>query len=288
MSISTERVVIPVYQKKIFAMLMRVRPSQLVSAIKAMCGIRRRTVDISIGGRLAFWVDPVSVFGQHLINSWVYEPAMTQFVTTFLRPGEIFVDVGASEGYFSVLGARCGARVYAVEPQSRMQQILRANFRLNDLLSTVDMCQVLLTDRQGEARIRLRPMTNPGASSLFRVGKIGWRSELLPTTTLDHLVHEKGISRISLMKVDCEGSEHAVIRGASETLRRKLIDFIALEYHPTIGPNAACECENTHCLLKKYGYDLTKVKGLTIYHPEFSAHDLDRLEMLTRLKTIPG
>src|SRR5262249_45195500 len=118
----------------------------------------------------------------------------------------------------------------------------------------------------GRETMHLRPMTNPGSSGVFKTGRLGRATEELPCTTLDNLIQKTGIAKVRFMKVDCEGSEHRVIRGAIGALKAKQFEFIGLEYHPTIGPDAIEQCESTHRLLLSVGYILSKVDGLSIYH----------------------
>src|ERR1700760_3354911 len=72
----------------------------------AIVGKGRRVIETENG---SFWIDPMSGFGAALLKDGAHEPAMIQWVRETLEPGGIFVDVGANEGYFSVIAAkRCG------------------------------------------------------------------------------------------------------------------------------------------------------------------------------------
>src|SRR5437867_757998 len=89
----------------VFSALMRVRPSQVAEFLKTTLRIRRRIVDLDVDGRIRLWVDPVSVFGQSVINEGVYERSMTKLVGGLSEPGATVVDIGTSEGYFTTLAA---------------------------------------------------------------------------------------------------------------------------------------------------------------------------------------
>src|SRR5437763_397758 len=84
----------------LFSALLRIRPAQLGDFVKRILRIRRRYIATSWGG--LFWVDPVSVFGQDLLNQQIYEPNLTQIVHGLLSEGQTFIDVGANEGYYSI------------------------------------------------------------------------------------------------------------------------------------------------------------------------------------------
>jgi FkbM family methyltransferase len=246
--------------------LMRVRPAQLISLIKTCLMIRRQTCEFDINGRTRFWVDPVSVFGQHLIRTGNHEPSLTVLIQHVLRKKSVFVDVGASEGYFSVLAAQKQAEVYAFEPQARMRPILEKNFELNQVTGRVHLYRLALSTHVGDAHIHLRPMTNPGASSVFKRARIDFRTERVPTRPLDDVLEEAKLKNIQLVKIDCEGAEHEVIRGSERTLRRQAVRFLSVDYHTSIGSEAITRCDDTHRFISSHGYVLTKINDLCIYH----------------------
>ena len=257
--------------------LMRVRPAQLISLIKICLMIRRRACEFDINGRTLFWVDPVSVFGQHLIRTGYHELSLTALIQHVLRSGSVFVDVGASEGYFSVLAAQKQAEVYAFEPQGRMRPILEKNFELNHLTGRIHLYRLALSAHVGNAYIHLRPMTNPGASSFFKRARIDFRTERVPTRPLDDVLEEAGLKNIQLVKIDCEGAEHDVIQGADRTLRSHAVRFLSVDYHTSIGSEAVSRCDDTHRFICARGYVLTKIDDLCIYHQPGIEHELASL-----------
>jgi len=253
----------------LFSRLIEVRPAQLGAAIKTVLHIQRRVVRTIHGP--AFWIDPVSVFGLSLIRTGSYEPELTRLVQALVGPGDVFVDVGANEGYFSILAAALvgGGSVHAIEPQSRVQAVIRRNVELNHA-SAVTIHRVALSDRAGEIDLFLRPSSNTGASSLFRHWRLGWTRERVPTTTLDALCGRAGIDRVRLVKIDCEGAERLVIRGAAALLARRAIDVLVVDYHEQIA--GADACRETHQAIVDSGYALTRASGLAVYHrPELRA-----------------
>lgn len=246
-----------------YEMLLRIRPAQLGDFVKKCLNVKRRLVYGPRG--CVFWVDPASILGIHLMREGVYEPQMTRLLETVLRPGDLFIDVGGNEGYFAILAATLVAqgKVHCIEPQSRLQPILRENIRLNSAYS-VTVHQVALSDKAGEVELFLRPSTNTGASSLFRHWRIGWTRERVRATTLDSFFQDNALRRARLLKVDCEGAEGLVIAGGRQVLGQQAVDFVALEYHPTI--IGVARCLETHKALRSWGYVLTKVHGQCIYH----------------------
>lgn len=249
----------------LYSALLHVRPAQLGSFLKICLGVRRQVIATKKG--LVFRVDPASVFGFQLMREGIYEPQMIRLLELVLRPSDTFIDVGGGEGYFSILASQLMPKgwVHCIEPQTRQQAIIRENICLNKS-SRIKLYRIALSDNVGKVKLYLKPSTNPTASGILRTGKVGFASEIVPSTTLDLFFAEHAIEHARLIKVDCEGAEHIVICGAMQILSRKAIDFIAMEYHPMVGPQGPERCTRTHMQLIVHGYVLTKVNGQHIYH----------------------
>ncbi|MEB3147976.1 MAG: FkbM family methyltransferase [Sphaerospermopsis sp.] len=261
-----------------YKILLGIRPAQLGSFIKNVLQIKRQNIVTSIG--YTFFADPVSVFGYTLLSEGIYESSMTRLLHTLLRPNDSFLDVGGNEGYFSVIAASLvqNGCVYCLEPQSRLQTIITENIKINKS-QNVKLYHLALSEQPQEIDLFLRPSTNTGASSFFRHWKIGSIKETVKAITLDQFIEQNNISKIRLMKVDCEGAEYLVIGGGKQTLSKQLIQFIAMEYHPNIC--GMDKCNQIHQSLLGYGYTLTKANGQCIYSFPGDELLLDRLGNVT-------
>ena len=91
-------------------------------------------------------------------------------------------------------------------------------------------------------------------------------------------VRRESIGNARFIKMDCEGSEHNVIAGAANVLQDGLVDVLALEFHPSVTPDAADACRRTHDKLLRYGYELANWNGQTIYYRRGLEFDLGRME----------
>jgi FkbM family methyltransferase len=150
----------------------------------------------------------------------------------FLRPGMTVIDVGANIGAHTIYLAKAvGPRglVYAIEPQRQLYQMLVGNLALNEIANTSVFMGALADDSYGGAKrwaktdegtgtIKVPPI-DYGSAGNFGATELGKRSkkgEAVPVVTLDSL----GLNRVRFIKIDVEGMECAVLRGASETLSR--------------------------------------------------------------------
>ncbi|HVL06203.1 MAG TPA: FkbM family methyltransferase [Acidimicrobiales bacterium] len=140
-------------------------------------------------------------------------------IRTFLRlvsPGSTVLDVGANSGLFSLLAARRHptVTVHAIEPVARVFSVLESNVALNGL-SNVTCHRMACSDRSGTATLHVPAgEAVPVMASLLA----GWpdtpaREEQVACTTIDELGVEADV-----VKIDAEGSEDAVLRGARATL----------------------------------------------------------------------
>lgn len=211
--------------------LLRIRPSFLAAWVKTLLRIRRFPHPTPHG---TFWVDPASYIGLTLLEDGEYEPSMRVILETALKPGDTFVDLGANEGYFTVLGARLvgpAGRVLAIEPQARLQPVIRENLRLNACANTT-VAHVAVSDHDGSADIHLAPSTNNGATSLRRPTRYAVSTETVPLATLSRVLDDHGVSAIQLLKIDIEGWEHEAIRGSEALFRSGRVRALVLEVHP--------------------------------------------------------
>jgi FkbM family methyltransferase len=259
------------WRLQFWKMLLRIRPAQLGDWIKQALRVRRMEAADRSGHR--FWIDPCSNFGLHLLEEGVYEQNLTRITVGLIRDGDVYVDVGANEGYFSVLAASRGpsVRVLAIEPQSRLQAVIRRNLELNGC-KNVQLVRSALSDSAGTVDLYLRPSGNTGASSLFPHWRLGRIHEAVTCDTLDAVLGRHAFGDIRLVKIDCEGAEHLVIRGASSMLAERRAAFVALEYHRSI--LGAAECRATDQKMREAGYLLSFCLGVGVYHLPGRERDL--------------
>jgi FkbM family methyltransferase len=141
-----------------------------------------------------------------------YEAKQLAETRRHLPADPVVVDAGANIGNHTVYFALvCGARlVHAFEPMRVAFATLRRNIALNGLTNVVAHNKALGA-RDGSAEVLRHPETNTGATALSLD-----RPGAYPVTTIDSL----GLDRCDLIKIDVEGSQLAVLDGATATLAR--------------------------------------------------------------------
>jgi FkbM family methyltransferase len=190
-----------------------------------------------------------------------FEVATVRAYERLVAPGNTVLDIGANIGAHTLPLARAvgpAGKVWAIEPTEYALGKLQANIALNPgLADRIACCQVMLVDKDGVEVPPLHsswPLT--GEADLHE--RHGGR--LMPTgnaraLTLDSLVRERGIERIDFIKLDIDGHECGMLRGAQETLRAWQ-PIILLELSPHQLDESGGSIEELVDLLAATGYVL--------------------------------
>jgi FkbM family methyltransferase len=142
------------------------------------------------------------------------------------RPGNVVFDVGANVGVWSLLAAKRGARVHAFEPVPALVERLRRHAQLNGLDIVINACAI--GAQNGAMPFFEVRQGNSGASSFVRRGGSDIRIEV-PVMTLDTYIERGQTDRVDLMKVDVEGAEILVFRGARDLLSSERAPIVFFE-----------------------------------------------------------
>lgn len=171
--------------------------------------------------------DEVTIF-RELYQQHLYE-RHDDFIP---NPGATVVDVGANAGLFTIQQALHGACVYAFEPNPDCYRRLTRAIHLNGLADRVALTQTavgaapgcgVLTVPQGFTCVgTVAPATGHGHV-------LGTDSRVVPMTSLDAALPHLGVQHVDLLKIDAEGAEGEILRGATHIL--SCVDRIMLEYH---------------------------------------------------------
>jgi FkbM family methyltransferase len=139
-----------------------------------------------------------------------------QVFVSHLREGMTVMDVGANLGLYSLLISRAigpSGKVYAFEPVPEIFARLKEHIALNNATNVIPV-PIALSDEKGKAKMSVRG----GESSLFR--RVSDEFVEVQVERLDDFVEREKIERVDAIKIDVEGAELKVIRGADKTIRR--------------------------------------------------------------------
>jgi FkbM family methyltransferase len=231
-------------------------------------------MNISIGKNRSYWLrDPVE-----------QESFVLGALRGLVRPGDVVFDAGANIGLhvrFFVQIFRA-SNVVAFEPMSQNLAVLRKNIRLGHCEKHVQLVPVALADFDGEDAFQIDDVSTAGGSlNVITHGEpcqprkqygFGPLTETVTVARIDALVNRGQVPVPALIKVDVEGAEALLLRGAIETLV-KYAPNLVIELH---GPEVAQAvvklllevgyhvfgCLNQSCYKEIKGDDIGAITGL--------------------------
>jgi FkbM family methyltransferase len=155
--------------------------------------------------------------------------------------GSTVVDAGANIGMFTVIASRLVGEhgvVAAVEPNPPSFHLMKKNLSLNGC-ENVKAIMAALGEKESTGRLNL--YSQSVLNSFFawnRTDRVVRDSVTVQIKTLDGLMHELGLKRLDLLKIDTEGYELPILKGGMETIR-KFKPYIVGEAHPTLSDSGS-------------------------------------------------
>ena len=205
------------------------------------------------------YLDPSFFIEKWILEKGCWEPHVISYINSFLRPGQTCLDIGANAGYHTLLLAKIvgdAGQVLAFEPNDLTYTRLLRNMELNPHLAQVTRCyKNALGDKPAILRVYQAGQTgNAYVAESFKKELWNRGSESDYTEcevlVLDNLLQGKPIH---FLKIDVEGMELEVLRGAKRSI---------IEHQPVIVYETLLDCfdrqkiEQVEILLRELGYEL--------------------------------
>jgi len=161
-----------------------------------------------------------------------------------IRDAKVILDVGANVGYFSMLGRELypKAKIYAFEPVPKTFSCLEKNFKED---KNVKVFNLALSDHTGSGKMSFNE-ENSAVSSLNDEGNVD-----VEITTLDYFLKDKKVDKVDILKIDTEGFENFVLKGAEDILKN--VKYILMEV--TIENNKNYTISSLFKLLSSENFD---------------------------------
>ena len=213
------------------------RPSQLIRRVRA--GLRPPPpgyVALPTSWGAPIVADPSRAIGRSILTTGVYDLAVSEALARLIAPGDTVVDAGANVGYMTVLASLAAGeegRVLAFEPHPDLFAVARGNVdwaRRHHRAAAVALHQCALGDHTGVARLNV-PCgfeDNDGMARLSVAADEPGRSIEVRLERLDDAI---GGAVVNVLKLDVEGSEAQVLRGASRALAERRLRHVVFEEH---------------------------------------------------------
>lgn len=213
----------------IYTTLLRPRPLRKAANL-ILLALLPRTVRVGAAVVHLHPRDPV-VSGALLLRC--YEREEIAFCRKIMRPGMVFVDVGANVGLYSALALRAGARqVVCVEPSPDTLPFLRRTLEANCAPGArCDIFEGAAAEAPGEVRLYQNP-ENRGDNRLYPDPLCSAPPLAVRCDTLDALAERLDIPQADMIKVDVQGAEGRVLAGAQRLLAHSPNCVVMTEFWP--------------------------------------------------------
>lgn len=198
----------------------------------------------------------VETVGFELFVNGIYEETTLKLIQKQLRTGSIWLDIGANIGSVCIPVAKAmpDISVLAVEASPKMVSYLEKNISLNQL-TNVKLVHKAMSDIDAQSVAFYSPEEKYGKGSFSNA--YNGNMDLVETVQLDTLLKEQGITSVSFIKIDVEGYEYAVFKGATQLLMRPDAPDILFEFMDWAEAAVAGQSVgDAQRLLITYGYTL--------------------------------
>jgi len=174
---------------------------------------------LRIGSLEFYWPKSFSIEGLTWLYLEVFSPGWKNphaYQTLFFRikPKDWVLDVGASEGFFSIAAASRGARVVAFEALPEVVKAMQSTVQSLKLSSQIAVWNFACGEHDGKLMFRV----NRDAPACSRSTKSG-EGIIIPGRSIDSLWRQGLFPRVDFLKIDVEGDEQAVLSGAKELIQ---------------------------------------------------------------------
>ncbi|HXW58394.1 MAG TPA: FkbM family methyltransferase [Solirubrobacteraceae bacterium] len=211
-------------------------PDRVGAALGWKLGQRARRVlrvaRLKTGGQLAVDVGDYLHRAIFFLGEW--EPETTRLFRRLAHPGWTVIDVGANAGYFSVVAGSLGApgsRVVAFEPNPQLGNMIAQSILLNPELD-ITLERAAGGDRAGMMALHMSPEDRNSGLSTLRADLYPHAPTLqVPVLRLDDYCTEHDL-RPDLLKIDVEGFEAPVLRGAGWIIEDRVASWVVCEMEP--------------------------------------------------------
>lgn len=206
----------------------------------------------------------INLYFDSVLCSFIYcdnfEWRERRFLNSYLRRGDIFVDIGANIGLFTLIAShRVGdsGKVFSFEPCAKTYQRLVRNVELNRM-NNVKCLQMALSDCSGQVQMNSSLDGHDAWNSVVApIAGSAFVTEMVRTVKWDDFAREHNLmGRVNMMKIDVEGWESHVLAGGSETLSRRDAPVLQIEFTEKAIQSYGCTCADLYHRVEKLGYRL--------------------------------
>lgn len=182
------------------------------------------------------------------LNPYYHEYDVASFIVNVLQKGDVFIDAGAHGGLYSLLSGKIvgsKGKIIAIEPNPDNLKFLRYNLKLNKLNNTT-----IIAKAASDEKLKINLHYEPMRTALTSTGVGASKSVEVETTVLDELTED--YSSIKLLKIDTEGYDFKILKGAPHTLQKTR--YLVIEQNTPSVNAFLSNCGFSTCSIFPSGY----------------------------------
>ena len=239
--------------------------------------LRENKIKIKIDKKDIFFQSPNSQIDFRVKSIFTKEPETINWINEFSEEEITFFDIGSNIGLFSVYAGVKHEKinVFSFEPSTKNLNILSNNISKNNLTEKIKIIQLPLTEHKNQIlKMSEKNYFEGAASNNFGVNysfggkKIDFDNQYyIYGTSIDHLIDEKVLEVPNYIKIDVDGIEHLILRGAKKTLKNSIVKSILIEVQEDFEEHF----ESIKMILNENNFQLTSKNQSERYvnHPKF-------------------
>jgi len=210
-----------------------------------------------------FYILPNCMISNLIQNNMVWEKHLHNYFDKYINKNSIVLECGCHIGTHTIKLAKLCDKLYAFEPLPSTNMVLRKNLELNSI-DNVIVSENGVSDQIGKTKYNWIENGNPGCSGLDDnpMGIPPWIPPLTQIIEVDLItIDSLNLNRLDFMKIDVEGYETKVIRGAMNTIRRCKPTIIMEVWKNHFGEVDLDYTKELFADLLDMGYDVINIEG---------------------------
>ncbi len=202
---------------------------------------------------------------KHIYYFGTWEPHISAFVSSRLKKGDYFIDIGANIGYYSLLASTLiekEGKVIAIEASPKVFEMLQRHIKINDFQNIKTIC-CAVSNKRDKLVIHHAEESNIGATSVVHNFKQSFEPDMeVDAAPLGDILLNDEISRARIIKIDVEGAEWLVIEGMESVFPKLRDDVeILLEVTPETLEHFGKKFDDLLAVFTKFGFNAYTIRN---------------------------